>query len=331
MTLRHLLPLLLALALVGNPTARSSELSPEQLQSLKDKLEALKQNLHTHLNTRNTNASQTFANAAGDPKAAVELYLNCVKAVEYDRQGRPESDFKAWRDGQSDRLRDTKFIESLQLQLRYLALSCQAAESSDISSLFGPLMVYVDSLSHLSEMPQGPITQPVGGSVFAKAYYLDRTLSSSKSWEPIPINIGGIYEKTIFPYLREKNTGALMNAWDKRIEQQTRLVTMLDQKKSEEMRGLNRDEGRKARNAQANQGGALKEHAVEEFRSRTLPQLQWGKLKDMFLHVDQANGAAAMLQFVDANLTRELGEQFYTEFEELIKQIQQPGNPAGTN
>ncbi|HRQ88210.1 MAG TPA: hypothetical protein PLA50_05395, partial [Bacteroidia bacterium] len=65
------------------------------------------------------------------------------------------------------------------------------------------------------------------------------------------------------------------------------------------------------------------------FRNRTLPQLQWGKLKDMFLHVDQANGAAAMLQFVDANLTRELGEQFYTEFEELIKQIQQPGGEAG--
>src|SRR5690606_33550344 len=130
-------------------------------------------------------------NAANDPRAAIELYLNCVKMVEYDRKGRPESDFKAWREGQEGRLRDSAFAASLQHQLRYLALSCQAAESEDESHIFAPLMAYVDALSNLAETPTGPITQSVANSVFAKAYYLEKLLGNNDRWEPVPINIGG--------------------------------------------------------------------------------------------------------------------------------------------
>ncbi len=312
---RHLLCLLL----LASFPAQAQELTPEQIESLKSRLKSLKENLSSHLTTRNTNAGQTFANAANDPRAAVELYLNCVKAVDYDRKGRPESDFKAWKDGQENRLRDPAFVASLQHQLRYLALSCQAAESEDKAKVFAPLMAYVDALSNLAETPTGPVTESVAGSVFAKAYYLEKLLGSNDHWEPVPINIGGIYSRTILPYLREKDPASLMSAWDKRIEQQTRLVAMLESQGEKDLRGMNRDEQRRTRNAQSNQRGAVGEHSKGEFMTRTLPQLQWGKLKDMFLHVDQVNGAKAMLDFVEANLTGELGEQFYSEFEELIE------------
>ena len=246
--------------------------------------------------------------------------------VDYDRAGRPESDFRAWREAQEDRVKDPKFMGSLQLQLRYLALSCQAAESDDLSRVFGPLMSHVDSLSQLSEMPTGPVTQSVANSVFAKAYYLEKLLGGNENWEPVPIDIAGIYSRTILPYLREKDPSSLMNAWDKRIEQQTRLVMMLEEKKEDELRGLNRDEERRARNNQVNRGGTMGEHSKEEFTRHTLPQLQWGKLKDMFLYVDQVAGAKGMLDFVDANLTGEMGEQFYSEFEGLIDSAQGVGS-----
>lgn len=306
--------------------AQTTELSPEQIESLKTRLKALKDNLQNHITSRNTTAGQTFLNAANDPRAAVELYLNCVKMVEYDRTGRPESDFRGWRDAQADRIKDSDFVASLQLQLRYLALSCQAAETDDITKVFSPLLSHVDALSNLTEMPTGPVTQSVANSVFAKAYYLERLLGQNDNWEPVPINIAGIYNRTILPHLRENDPSALMNAWDKRIEQQTRLVLMLEAQKEKELRGLNRDEGRRARTAQNNQGGALGEHSKEEFTKRVLPQLQWGKLKDMFLHVDQVNGAKSMLDFVEANLTHELGEQFYSEFESLIESAQGVGS-----
>jgi len=302
------------------------DLTPEQIQSLKARLQSIKDNLASHLTTRNTTAAQTFATAANDPRAAVELYLNCVKMVEFDREGRPESDFRGWKDGQGDRLRDPEFVESLQQQLRYLALSCQAAESEDKTPVFAALMNHVDALSRLTEQPTGAITQSVANSVFAKAYFLEKLLGENERWEPVPINIAGIYNRAILPYLREKDPASLMNAWDKRIEQQSRLVAMVEEKKAEELRGLNRDEERRARNNQANQGGTLGQHTREEFVQRTLPQLQWGKLKDQFLYVDEVAGAKGMLDFVEANFKHELGEQFYGEFEELIDSAQGVGS-----
>ena len=317
--------ILLGISLAASAVS-AVELTPEQLQSLKGRLKSLKENLDTHLTARNTTAAQSFLNAAADPRAAVELYLNCTKMVEFDRAGLPESDFRAWKEGQKDRVSDPKFVESLQQQLRYLALSCQAAETEDKSKIFAPLMAHVDSLSLLTEMPTGAVTQSVANSIFAKAYYLEDLLGKNENWEPVPINIEGIYNRSIMPYLRRENPTALMNAWDKRIEQETRLVTMLEEHDEKELRGLDRDEERKARNAQSKKGGALGDHGKEEFAKRTLPLLQWGKMKDMFLYVDQVNGAKALLDFVEANLTGEMGEDFYAEFESLIESAQGVGS-----
>ena len=77
--------LLLGLSLAAS-TVQSVELTPDQIQSLKARLKSLKENLDTHLTTRNTTAAQTFITAAADPRAAVELYLNCTKMVDYDRE-----------------------------------------------------------------------------------------------------------------------------------------------------------------------------------------------------------------------------------------------------
>ena len=74
----------------------------------------------------------------------------------------------------------------------------------------------------------------------------------------------------------------------------------------------------------------MKDHSKAEFVNHTLPKLQWGKLKDMFLYVDQVNGAKAMLDFVEANLNHEFGEEFYSEFEKLIESSQPVGSARMT-
>jgi len=328
--MKSLFPLLLVISFscFGTGPATAGPMTPEEMASLKARLKVMKETLNTHVSSRNTSAGQTFMTASADPRAAVELYLNCTKMVDYDRTGRPESDFRAWEDSQKARVTDPQFVESLQQQLKYLALSCQAAETEERAEIFAPLMSFVDGLSYLKEMPTGNLTQSVAGSVFARAYYLENLLGKSKDWESVPINISGIYSRTILPYLRKEKPDALMNAWDKRIEQETRLVMMLEEKKQEALRGLDRDQERRARNAQSGQAGVLKEHSKDEFTARTLPQLQWGKLKDMFLYVDQMTAAKAMVTFVEANLTHELGETFYAEFESLIESSQTSASEA---
>ncbi|MEX2580332.1 MAG: hypothetical protein WD342_14835 [Verrucomicrobiales bacterium] len=309
--------------------APAQELTPEVVESLKARLQDLKDNLDSHLSKRNIGAGQRFMEAASDPRTAVEEYLQSYKTVHFDRQNLPESDFRAWKSGQSNRLSDDQFVESLQHQLRYLALSCRAAQAEDIDEIFNPLMSYLDGLSRLENPPAASLTQSVAGSVFSAAYYLERLLKDNPNWEPVPFNIGGIYEKTIMPYLREENPEALMGAWDKRIEQETRLVTMLEETQESELRGMDRDQKRKTKLAQNRVGGVVGRLDQEEFVARTLPKLRWAKLKDMFHYVDQTAGAQAMLAFVEEHLTHEYGEEFFEEFLQVIEssRVSEPASP----
>jgi len=312
------------------PATQAAPLTPEQIEVLKSQLEALKQNLETHVTGRNTTAGQQFAAAAADPRAAVELYLNCYKVVNFDREARTEADFRAWKDGQGDRLRDEQFLESLQHQLKYLTLSCQAAQTKEIDQIFNPLLTYVDGLSRLENPPAQSLTQSVANSVFAETFYLQSLLGDNPSWEAVPFNIGGIYEKTIMPHLRDENPEALIGAWDKRIEQETRLVLMLEATQEKELRGMNKDQERRTKTQQDRQGGVVGSLDKEKFIARTLPNLQWGKLKDQFLYIDQVMGAKAMLDFVEEHLTHEFGEKYFADFLSTLNasRIISGGDPA---
>ncbi|MDF1825464.1 MAG: hypothetical protein P1U68_12530 [Verrucomicrobiales bacterium] len=307
------------LACLPASSTSGADLTLEQLDSLKKQAAAIKENLDAHLTSRNSGAGERFAAAASDPKAALSLYLDCYKLVNFDRNGRPDADFRAWKDGQEDRLKEPANLESLQMQLRYLALTCQAAQSDKIETVFAPLMSFADSLSRLEELPTYALTSSVTSSVFVKAYYLENLLNNGSGWEPIPFNVGGIYEKTIFPYLRTENPAGLMAAWDKRIEQQSRLVQMIEAHNESAMRGLDRDEQRRARGNQERKGGVMRELDKDDFVARVLPRLKWDKLKDMFSYVNEMEAAQAMLPFLKEHLTHELGADFYSEFNQLIE------------
>lgn len=317
-----------ALTFLTSPLSFSEELTTEQIESLRAKLKALKTDLETHLSSRNSGAGQVFADAASDPRKAVELYLKCEKLVNYEQEGRPESDFRVWKDRNDNTLRDPAFVESLQMQLRYLALSCQAAEAKEIEQVFAPLMSYVDALSRMEEMPTRNLTQSVAGSVFAKAYNLERLLGQNESWEGTPFSISGIYDVTILPYLRKENPAALMNAWDKRIEQESRIVQMLEEHREKELRGMTRDEQARTRGQQSRGGGVLGRLDREDFVRETLPRMKWERLKDMYEYVSELEGAKAMLTFVEEHLKHDLGEEFFRQFEGIIGSGADPVDPA---
>lgn len=320
---------LLCCGLLFASFSSAAELTPEQIESLRARLKALKENLDSHLSSRNSGAGQVFAEASGDPRGAIELYLKCHKLVNFDEEGLPESDFRGWKEDNEDRMKDPAFVESLQLQLKYLALSCKAAETMKVDAIFPDLLAYVDGLSRMEELPTNAITSSVGRSVFAEAYNLEKLFADNPQWEAVPFNIGGIYDSVILPYLREKNPSGLMNAWDKRIEQETRIVMMLEEHKEKELRGLNRDEQRRTRGNQNRDGGVMGRLDKDDFINESLPRMKWARLVDMFNYVDQINGAKAMLDFVEENLTGEMGEELFEQFSNLIAGAAEPVPAAG--
>ena len=61
------------------------------------------------------------------------------------------------------------------------------------------------------------ISEPVRTSEFAKAYLLEDVLNR-EGWEYVPVNFGGIFRNTIFPYIREKKPSDLASNWDLRMD-----------------------------------------------------------------------------------------------------------------
>ncbi|MEC5127274.1 hypothetical protein VSU19_10975 [Verrucomicrobiales bacterium BCK34] len=308
-------------------SAQTTSLTQETLEKVKQQFEALEKEQAAHLSQRNSSAGDIFLRASADPKAAFELWEKCTKLIEFDREEKKDSEFREWKDGNSDKARDDRFLESLMIQLKYVGLSCQAAEAEKIEEVFPSILSYVDGLSRMEELPTNNVLKSVADSNFAKAYNLEALLGKNGRWEPVPFSIRGIYDKTILPHLREKNTAGLMNAWDKRIEQQTRLAQSLNTAMEEAERELRLAEGdRQAGNKKralndlvnGDRSNMMQSHDKDDFVREELPRLKWAKLKDQFQYVSPTTGAAAMLQFLKEHLTHELGEEFMNDFKNVI-------------
>lgn len=283
-----------------------------------------------HVSNLNRSAGTVFQQAAQDPKAAVELFAKCHKMVNFDRKERPESEFREWEAQQKDNFRDPRFLEGLMMQLRYLALSCQAAEADELKDVFPSLLAYVDSLSSLKELPGPQLLQGVDNSIFAEAYQLKELLGKNESWEMVPIHIGGIYDKTILPHLRGEDTASLIGAWDRRIAQESQMMAFFA---SLEEQGNNRDDRRtsanQARQLQQGRGGNLiRAYDAYDFQQNTLPTLQWRRFRDMALHVDAVQGVSGMLSQVKANTEHPKVSEWLDDLAQVVEQVASSSPPA---
>lgn len=282
----------------------------------------------------NRSAASVFSQAASDPKAAVTLYAKCIREVNFVREEREEADYRDWEDRQKETFRSERFVQGLMVQLRYLALSCEAAEGKDLKELFPQILNYVDSLSQLSEIPSQQMLQGVDGSIFAQAYRIEDLLKkNSDQWEMVPINVKGIYEKSVLPYLREQDPGNLMVAWDRRIAQETQMARFYA---SLEEMGSNRDQRKDSENQtrqlqQGRAGGIVKAYDEMVFEEETLPRLQWDRLRDLALYVDAPQGVAGLLAFVKERTELPIVSDLLDDLDKIVTEISARRNAATTS
>lgn len=320
---------ILFLAVTLTPASHScaADLSPEQVTAINAQLKSLQNTLEGKASERNRSAWSVFMSASQDPKAAVKLYENCTRIVDYEREGRTDSEFRDWQGNQRDRYKSDGFMQSMVLQLRWLAISCKAAESEKLETVLPDVLSYLDSLTELTEMPAGAALNSVNGSIFVRAYELERMLSKNANWETVPYNIKGIYEKIILPYMREEKPDQLMNAWDKRISHQTRLVEFIKAKQDEEVKG-DRDEKRRImdRQRRATSQGVLSGHDEDDFATETLPKLKWSRLIDKFTFVDNTSASQEILVFLNENITNKMAIDWLSQFQNMVAESQSPGH-----
>ncbi len=301
-----LVPVTAAWLLLATPhSAFAQELTPEQLEQIRVQLNTLDTSLQEISFQKNSNLTDIYLQAAASPKSALNFYLDCLQEVNFERLGKRETEFREWKDEFESYLESDELAGLLQIQLRYLAITTEAARAETLADVFPLLTQYVDGLTSMSEIPNpgrprrefrsnrdrdrdrdrgreqpseenGMATlepaRTVDATVFALRYDLAEELQKKATdWELDFLNVGGIYEKTILPYLRSEKPDQVLIAWQKRMDQEARLAMVY--------------------------GDA----AEEVFRRLTLPELQWGVLRDEYDLGAKAQAVAKMLAHIDAH------------------------------
>ena len=283
----------IAIAESGEP----EKLTQEQLITIRDRLRSIVTDYQEAKLQKNTSLTGIFVNASASPRDALDFYLECVEEVDFLQKGRTSSDFRGWKDRHGQDLKNDDFARALQILLRYLAISTEADKTNDDARVVPLLTAYIDGLLKMDEVPGVPdprrggggiLEPPINESVFAIRYDLFRNLrgggkardkdkektignTGEVSWEPRPLNIGGMYEKTILPYLYQISPDKIAGAWAKRIDQQGKMAIL--------------------------KGDAT----VERFRTRGLPTLQWEMMVDQYQVGYQVSAVSKMLEHIESH------------------------------
>lgn len=299
-------------------------LTESQREAIEQQIKTLRAAAKSNVLGRYGSAEEAFRKAASDPKLAVELYMACYKEINFTRLEREDRDYRAWEDGNEDRLKFGPYARGLQMQLQYLWMATRAAQAEDISTIFPDLTAFIGQIAQMTEVPHPVLNNSVAGTVFAEVYELDDLLQKNEdNWELNPMDIGGIYEKTIYPYLRTEAPQNLNTAWDRRIQAETRLAQLFIEFEEgmERYQQRNEDESGRIRNevrAMANFVSGQYRRAMV-FEKERLPVLKWGQARDLFRYSNQALGAKAMLDLIQANIGHENMEDWLRELEQMVQ------------
>ncbi|KAB2642937.1 MAG: hypothetical protein DVB26_01010 [Verrucomicrobia bacterium] len=286
-------------------------LSAADREALLENLEKLRGTVTGRVDARFRAAIAAYRSAMSDEKAVMELYLKCVKKLDFDDKHRKASEFNEWRKKQEDHLNDPATRRALMYQLYWLVLTLQAAsDKADLSKLAAPAQQVVDDLfgdvATLTSQ-RDVLGQNVTSTVFARAYEIEGV--SVEKWPFAPLNLEQVYDSVLLPPSRTSgNIAALRAGWLKRLRQEAVVFEDVHAKSKSNGRPLSPDTGHS--------------QEQEKFLTETLPDLQWQMETDLFRCGDQRAAALRMLSHIEKHLTHRNACKWSDELKKLLTPVQ---------
>lgn len=266
----------ISLLLCGGLRAAEPELSPSETIRMLEAVEAVKKRVGESRHGIHASSIQAFRNASESATAAYDFYVKCYREFNFDRRDARESEYREWKERNIKYLRSKEHSEARRLQLQFLILTLRAAQMSEedeLETLVPELTTLIDNglsaYPHLGKSRR-ILHESAVASVYGKVYNLESSLHTMPPWGSGPMDIQGIYERTILPLYRSaEKAEALSSAWDKRIAQATSMVGALDN-----------------------------EEAEVKFADDTLPRLRWNKYMDLMLAGKRRSALTGMVALV---------------------------------
>lgn len=286
------------------PLAAQNELSPSDREALLEQLEKIREEADSKVDARFRTAMSAFKSAMGSPNDSLELYLKCEEMVNFDEMKKKNVDFREWKRSNMEKHSDTGFRLALQQQLRWLALTLEAAaEKPDRDKLAIEAGKIVETIATQAEdlSAHRDIVQQNGtSSVFAQAYNINGV--KVENWPLAPAPFAEVYEQVLLPPLRRADRiESLKAAWTKRMVNESTLLDAWSGKPGEK------------------QKPGVRSPAYDKFVTETLPKLRWDAEVDVFNAGDEKGAAVRMLRHIEENLSHESAPKWAEEFVTMLE------------
>lgn len=294
---------------------QAKELSSTDRDVLLQKIQKIQKTAENSDRTRISAAVTAFQAGAASSQAAYDLYLKCVEKVQFTDEKLKGSAFRDWQKKEEERYGNnlSQFKDALRIQLAWLLLTMKAytreGTAEQYSQEIGELAQGVFSNLEKYEDVQGVLNADPSGSVFAQAYQVEG--KKLDEWPGSPMQIRQIYDKLVFPSLRERgDIVGLRAAWEhllKALVEQVRVQGLVKEKqKADEKQRI----GMKKDMEQSTQ--------LMKYQEREYPRLLWEMEQDLYDAGDQRTAAGNMLMLVQKYVNHPDSVKWSKELEGLL-------------
>ncbi len=143
----RILSLLLVASLAAAPALRAQQDAPPvDIGQLLQALRALRDQQTAMLQSQKQTAMQQISSAAGSPERAIQLWEDAVRATQFDGMAKEGAQFRAWKEGEGEALKESQVQNAVHLHLTWLMLTLQRSAGAKVKDMLPAVVTYTKEL-----------------------------------------------------------------------------------------------------------------------------------------------------------------------------------------
>lgn len=268
-----------ATASVAAPTTPATEaVTADEVRNLVVSLRKIQAERDRTAQLTLADAGKALALATVGPTEAVNLYIASVRAVDFEKTGKKQTDFEEWKKKNDARLHDIGYGQALRLQYRYLRLAIESDTEEKARAALPRLVALADeSILALARYNSAAATLREDAFASPVATRFDLKKKRPAGWPASPLQLGPLY--TLLMKASATEPDKLPGIWENRLRQEKALFE------------AGSETARNAARAKAGTPfGKKKEDPTpapltaeqENFEKRVLPRLRWEMGESLF-------------------------------------------------
>jgi hypothetical protein len=326
-------------ALIAAPALHGQQDAPApDINQLLQALHAIREQQTTQIKTQKQNALQQINAVSGSPERAIQFWEDAIRATQFDGMAKEGAQFRAWKDGEGETLKDHTVANAVHLHLAWLGLTLQRSAGATPKELLPAVVNYtkelaadeavLDALSDSikREKEAAAIAPPGGGNRRTQPAkkttdaeikrehdsILKRSLTASPvvkwmnlgdmvnvpKWENNPSDFDGIFEKVILPELRLQKDLRALEYWDIKLKKEA-------------------DAASRSKLA----------YEVDKFNTQRRPTLLWSRAQELATLGQKNRAVSEMFTLIKTYPTHPEASDWMTKLEQML--MPTPPSPAG--